>query len=108
MNAYITFIQTNNANDIYCLNTTLLSSYILTDDEQQYIDSLTDDTTSTISTLKLNASTKAGSSLYTQPELNKIYARRDDSSYSETDKYDLKNFLNEKLVGNKIVKFSEF
>jgi len=99
MNPNITYIPPNAANSISCLPTSKLSAYILTPEEQQYIENLPNETASVISTQLLIAAIKAGSSLYTQPELNKTYARRD-SSFAETDKNNFKKFLNTKMVGN--------
>lgn len=107
MNINITYISNALSNELLYLPTTKLSSYILTEEEQQYIEGLTSDTASVISTLVLSAEIKAGSSLYTQPELNKIYARKDDPDYSEGDRTSIKKFLNEKMVGNDMVKFAE-
>lgn len=106
MNPNIPFIKSDTANDIACLPITALSGYLLTEEEQQYIANLKSETASIISTLLLNASVKAGSSLYTQPELNKLYARRD-SSYKESDKNDFRDFMNTRLVGNEVVEFTE-
>ncbi len=107
MNANITYIQDENKNTIYRLPVSQLNDYILTVEEQQYIDNLTDETNTIISTLKLNASTKAGSSLCTQPYLNTIYARYSDSEFSKSDRNNFKNFMRTKLIGNDIVEFSE-
>ena len=79
----------------------------MTQAEQQYIENLTDDTESVISTLMLSADIKAGSSLCTQPALNKIYARYDDPDFTENDRASIKNFMNTRMVGNDIVKFGE-
>ena len=107
MNLYITYISSKLTNSISCLPVSALSSYILTEEEQQYIENLPNDTDSKISTQMLSASIKAGSTLYTQPSLNKLYARRDSTEYHETDKADLKNFMNTRMVGNNIKEFKE-
>lgn len=106
MNTNITFLQNSSSNTLLYLPTTMLSSYILSEEEQQYIQNLTNDTTSVISTLMLSADIKAGSSLCTQPALNQIYARYD-SEYTENDRASIKNFMNTRMVGNDIVKFNE-
>lgn len=107
MNTNITFLQHLSSNTLLYLPTTKLSSYILSEEEQQYIQNLTNDTTSVISTLILSADIKAGSSLYTQPALNKIYARYDDPDFTENDRTSIKDFMNTRMVGNDIVKFNE-
>ena len=107
MNGNVTYIKDSNTNELNCLPTFQLSNYILTQEEQQYLQNLSDDTTSTISLLLLTASTKAGSSLYTQPALNKLYMRRDSEDYKSTDKDMLRKFLNANLVGNDVLKFDD-
>ena len=107
MNTNITYIKDNLANTVECLPTTALSSYLLTEEEHQYIANLLDETNSIISNQLLTASIKAGSSLYTQPELNKIYARRENSGYKQSDRSDFKDFINTKMVGNMVISFPE-
>lgn len=104
MNNYITYIQDGTANNISSLQTSLLTGYILSEDEQKYIETLNDSTASHISSLLLTASIKAGSSLYTQSALNRLYVRQDSSSYHESDKEDFIDYLKNTLVGNEIVK----
>lgn len=107
MNINITYIKNALSNELLYLPTTKLSSYIITEEEQQYIENLTAETTSAISTLMLSAEIKAGSSLFTQPALNKIYARYDDPDYTDNDRNAMKEFMNKRMVGNDVVKFDE-
>lgn len=107
MNINIPYIKNSRSNEIECLPTSALSAYILTEEEQQYIENLQQDTSEIINTLTISASTKAGSSLCTQPELDKIYARYDNNQFGESSRMDFKNFLNTKLVGNDIIHFAE-
>ena len=107
MNVNIPYIKTRNSNKLYCLPVSQLSDYILTEEEQQYIENLSENTNSIISSLKLAASTKAGSSLCTQPYLNTLYARRNDSAFSESSRDNFKIFMNSKLIGNEITSFPE-
>lgn len=107
MNTNIPYIKGPRSNEIECLPTSALSSYILTEEEQQYIENLTDDTAAVINSLSLSASTKAGSSLCTQQELDKIYVRYDNDGIGESSRMDFKNFLNTRLVGNAILHFAE-
>lgn len=106
MNPNIPFIRNSMSNSISCLPTSALYDYLLTEEEHQYIANIEDETASIISNALLTASIKAGSSLYTQPELNKVYVRRD-SSYKQSDKDDFKEFMSKNLVGYKAIKFSE-
>lgn len=107
MNVNIPFIPNEYSNNISCLPTTVLSSYILSEQEQQYISNLTKDTESIISSTTLSASVKAGTIVYTQSEMNKLYLRKDDINFGEEQRQALKDFINSKLVGNNIVEFDE-
>jgi hypothetical protein len=107
MNKNITFILNSNSNNISCLSTNELTSYILSEEEQQNIATLNSNTNSIISSLMLTAAIRAGSSLYTQPELNKLYVRKDNPSYSSTNVVSFIDFLNTQLVGNEIMSFTE-
>lgn len=107
MNPYVTYISGIDANKISCLPVSLLSAYMLTVEEQEYIANLLDDTAAVISSTLLSAAIRGGSSLYTQTALNKLYIRRDNANYSETDKKKLKDFLDRNMVGNTSVSFSE-
>lgn len=107
MSAYITYTR-KNSNELECLPISCLSDYLLTVEEQQYLDTLESNTSSIISTLKLEAATLAGSTLYTQPYLNKLYARHDSQSYKDTDLTNLKRFMDSQMVGNDIEFFGKY
>ena len=102
----ITYLSNFNSNTISCFSDNLLSDYILSKNEQDYFDTIFDNSTSYLTSLQLSAAIKAGSTLYTQPRLNSIYVRKDKSS-TETDAEKLKEFLNSTLVGNGLVYFRE-
>lgn len=105
----ITYISNINSNSISCLDDSKLSDYILSDTEQRYFDTIYDNTTAYISSVSLVAAIKAGSTLYTQDKLNKIYVNRNNSlGYTNEDMEKMKNFMNTSLVGNEIVDFEEF
>ena len=107
MNVNIPFIPDEYSNNISCLPTTVLSAYILTEQEQQYIAGLLSDTESVVSSTALSASVKAGTTVYTQPEMNKLYIRKDDIEFGEGQRNALKDFINSKMVGNEVVEFDE-
>lgn len=107
MNVNIPYIPNEYSNNISCLPTTVLSAYILTQQEQDYIDGLTKDTESVISTTALSASVKAGTTIYTQPEMNKLYVRRDDLDYGSGQRSAFKDFMNSHMVGNNVIDFKE-
>lgn len=99
MNANVLYISDGYSSGISCLQTTLLSDYILTRQEQQYLSTVGQDTERIISNLMSTAAVKAGSTLCTQIELNKIYARFDNSMFNQTDRLGVRNFLDKNLVG---------
>ena len=104
----ITYINDLNSNSISCLNDSLLSDYVLSDDEQRYFDTIYDNTTAYISSISLVAAIKAGSTLYTQDKLNQKYVNKNNwFGYSDNDISALKNFMNASMVGNEIVDFED-
>ena len=99
----ITYIPSYTSNSLYCLPVSALSEYLLNEEEQQYLESLSTETASYISSLKLSAAVKAGSTMYTQPILNDTYARQDDEEFTIDDRKKFKIYLNTKMVGNDMV-----
>ena len=105
----ITYIDNINSNSISCLDDSKLSDYVLSKTEQNYFDTIYDNTTAYISSVSLVAAIKAGSTLYTQDKLNQIYVNKNNSfGYTEKDMENIMNFMNTSMVGNEIVSFEEF
>lgn len=104
----ITYINDLNSNSISCLNDSLLSDYVLSDDEQRYFDTIYDNTTSYISSISLVAAIKAGSTLYTQDKLNQKYVNKNNTlGFTSKDVENIMNFMNSSMVGNEIVDFED-
>ena len=104
----ITYISSENSNSISCLDDSELSSYILSENEQRYFETIYDNTTAYLSSISLVAAIKAGSTLYTQDKLDKIYVNRNNSlGFTNDDVDKIKNFMNSFLVGNGLVDFGE-
>ena len=105
---YITYISSKTSNELSCLDDSKLSNYILSDTEQRYFETIYDNTTAYLSSITLVAAIKAGSTLYTQDKLNKIYVNRNNSfGYTNDDVDKIKKFMNTSMVGNEIVNFEE-
>ena len=105
----ITYISNEYSSSISCLNDSELSGYILSKDEQRYFDTIYEDTLSYLSSKSLVAAIKAGSTLYTQDKLNKIYVNKNNAfGYTNDDINALKNFMNTSMVGNEIINFEDF
>ena len=105
----ITYINNSSTNSISCLDDSELSDYILSIDEQKYFDSIYNNALSYISSVSLSAAIKAGSTLYTQDKLNKIYVNKNNSyGFTDEDIDKMKKFMDKSMIGNEIVSFEEF
>ena len=105
----ITYINNINSNSISCLDDSLLSDYVLSESEQEYFNTIYDNTTAYLSSIALVAAIKAGSTLYTQDKLNQIYVNKNNSfGFTDRDAEKIENFMRTSMVGNEIIDFGEF
>lgn len=98
------YILTLTEGDLKLLDVDMLSAYVLSDSDIQYITDLSSNTSALTSTLNSELLAKIGPGAANKQTLNATYVQQSNvSGFTTTDLENFKTFIKDELVGYKIV-----